>query len=74
MQHEKIIKREGGSELKITVKAFKTLNDGYVDYSETYITVTIDGFVLQEPIHPILVSLEEILSAKLELWEKLKPV
>lgn len=96
MKHEKIIKREDGSKVKISISfysdSFRPESDKYrvavqtcAKRKRTWINVTNSDdysyrclsmderskFAKEKQLE--YVSKEEILSAKLELWEKLKP-
>ena len=74
MLHEKIIKRDDGTEIRIRV-------DFYVDFARSYwteptISVKDKGktkFYTTPYYTENLVTKQEILDAALELWHKLKP-
>lgn len=73
MQHEKIIKRSDGSEVKICV--YFLYDSGRDKAYWTYVVHTRapgkKEFIYQGSDE--WVTPEEILQAKLELWEKIKP-
>jgi len=79
MKHELIIKRDDGSKVKIEIKLFVHFmrDDGEPEYRVSVFSKD-KGRRKWEYNHTLLdchalVTKEDVLKAKLELWEKIKP-
>lgn len=71
MRHEKIIKRENGDKLRIAIVFYASFSTGYKYSADVWFTAKGKR---KEIINKDIATPEEIHTAKLELWEQLKPV
>lgn len=76
MTHEKVIKREDGSRIEIVIIVFGRKNDVISWECIVFKVNEYDKYKKFSEVNSIIkniVTPEEIYTAKLEAWEKLKP-